>query len=239
MGIKLIKISFLILLLIGCKDNGTDPEDNKPLLSGIIPIDNSNQIEVVTWNIERFPKSAFSGFCLEALLEGIGADIYLLQEVSNGDSLAKVVGNLPNYAYFLLSNSTGLRLAIVYNNTVVKLKSTAEILEEDEHYFAGRPPLLAKIEWERGNVVKEIYLINVHYKCCGDDSIEIGDDSDEEYRRFKANELLHEYITNNLDDENVIVAGDWNDAIEEPATTNVFQVFINDSVNLEYILAFR
>lgn len=231
---KLLKLLLILAFFMGCKDNGTDPEDNKPLLSGIIPIDNSNQIEVVTWNVERFPKSDFSGFCLEILLEGIGADIYLLQEVSNGDSLAKVVGNLPDYAYFLLSNSTGLKLAIVYNNTVVKLRSTAEILEQDDYYFASRPPLLAKIEWENNSVTKELSLINLHYKCCGDDSIEVGNDRDEEFRRVKANELIYNYINNELAAENVIVAGDWNDAIEEPQETNVFQVFIDDNTNFQF-----
>ncbi len=35
-------------------------------------------------------------------------------------------------------------------------------------------------------------------------------------------------------DENVIIVGDWNDAIQEPDSTNVFQVFIDDSLNFNF-----
>jgi exonuclease III len=101
-------------------------------------------------------------------------------------------------------------------------------------YFANRPPLLIKIEWENNNISKNLSLINVHYKCCGDDSIDIGNYDDEEFRRLKASESLYNYIYDNLTNDNVIIAGDWNDAIQEPALTNTFQIFIDDSLNFKF-----
>ena len=71
----------------------------------------------------------------------------------------------------------------------------------------------------------------MHYKCCGDNSISYVQNSngkwDEEYRRLKSSELLEEYIANNLSEKNVVVAGDFNDAINEVDSTNVFLAFLN------------
>lgn len=222
-------------MLSGCNDENTNlNDDEKPILSGIVSIDDQDKIEIVTWNVERFPKSTLTVDYFAELLKELGADIYLLQEILSSDNLADVVADLAEYDYFLLSNYTGLNLAIVYKNTTVNLKSTTELFENNDHYFAGRPPLLVKIEWAQNSIIKEYYLINVHFKCCGDNAIDVGNENDEEYRRVKANELLYNYITDELEDKNVIVAGDWNDAIEEPVETNVFQIFIDDPNNFEF-----
>jgi exonuclease III len=158
----------------------------------------------------------------------------LVQEIQNRNTFANTIDELDDYSYYLKNNNTGLSLGIVYKNEFVKLVSSREILVSEMHYFASRPPLLLKVEWSQNNITKHISLINLHYKCCGDNSIEVGNDSDEEYRRFKANELLYNYINNNLMDDNVIVAGDWNDAIQEPKNTNTFQVFLDDSTNYRF-----
>lgn len=225
----------IFTLLFGCKEKKiTTPKDEEPLLQKITAIDDSTKIEIVTWNIERFPKNNLSDEYIGEIFDGLGADIYLLQEIQSKSVFANVVGDLEEYDYFLKSNSTGLGLGIVYKSDIVNLISSTEILAQDMQYFASRPPLLTKIQWQKDGVTKDLSLINVHYKCCGDNSIDMGNTSDEEYRRFMANQLLHEYITDNLSDENVLVAGDWNDAIQEPDSTNVFQIFIDDSNNFKF-----
>jgi len=145
-----------------------------------------------------------------------------------------MLGEMNDYNYYLQTNSIGLNLAIIYNNVSVNIKSTVELFKQDEHFFAGRPPLLTKLEWKINGITKDITIINVHFKCCGDDSIEIGNNEDEEYRRVVACQLLHNYVFNSLNNENVIIAGDWNDAIQEPDSTNIFQIFIDDSNNFKF-----
>jgi len=232
---KILKLFLLFLLLVGCKNENVAPPTDDPQELSITKIDDADKIEVVTWNIENFPKSDHADEYLMQFIENLYADVYLLQEIKNGNKLAEVVGNIDDYNYFLLSNSTGQKLAIVYKDDIVSLINTEAILSDDEHYFASKPPLLASIDWTQGDITKELYLLNVHYKCCGDDSIAVGDDSDEEYRRWKANDLLYNYILDNLSVENVISAGDWNDAIEEPQTTNVFQTFLDDVTNFQFV----
>ena len=236
MGIKITYFMLIFTLLFGCKEkNTTNPKDEEPLLSNIVAIEDSNKIEIVTWNIERFPKTDLSDEYIGEIFSGLGADIYLLQEIQSTSTFAKVIGDLDDYDYFLQTNGTGLGLALVYKHNIINLLSTNEILENDVRYFASRPPLLTKVQWQKDGLTKNLSLINIHYKCCGDNSIDVGNDDDEEYRRVKANQLLHEYITDNLSDENVLVAGDWNDAIQEPENTNVFQIFIEDSTNFKFV----
>ena len=65
-------------------------------------------------------------------------------------------------------------------------------------------------------------LINNHLKCCSG--------SDNEERRRDASERLKDYIDSNLDDEMVIVLGDYNDDIsDEYSYDNVFWNFVEDS----------
>jgi len=240
MGMRLINSLLLVTLLFGCKEGGTtEPKDNEPLLNEITEIGDSTKIEIVTWNIERFPKNDISDEYLTEIFEGLDADIYLVQEIQSRSTFGKVIGDLEEYEFFLKNNNTGLSLGIVYKSDFVKLINNKEILSDSSTYFASRPPLLTNIEWRKDNITKNLSLINLHYKCCGDDSISYVQDDDgkwdEEFRRLRASQLLYDYINANLLDDNVIVAGDWNDAIQEPKNTNTFQVFIDDSTNYKFV----
>jgi len=78
------------------------------------------------------------------------------------------------------------------------------------------------------------FIINNHFKCCGDGIIDFDDTSDEENRRYTAINLIKEYIDNNFSDNNVIVLGDLNDNIAEAPPNNVFQDVLNDSTHYRF-----
>ncbi len=236
MGIKNTYYIFLALLVICCKaENTTTPNINDPVMPNVNSIGESNKIEIVTWNIEHFPKSSYTTEYVKAIIEGLEADVFIMQEIQSKNEFASMLGEMDEYNYLLQSTGSALNFALVYRNDVVSILSSTELVElDDERFFAGRPPLLIKLEWQKDGVTKELTIINVHYKCCGDNSIEIGNNSDEEYRRLKASELLEQYISTNLTDENVIVGGDFNDAIDEIDSTNVFLAFLNKSTNYKF-----
>ena len=75
------------------------------------------------------------------------------------------------------------------------------------------------------------FIINNHFKCCGDGILDYDDPYDEENRRYTATNLLKDYIDNNLSNNNVIVMGDLNDEIAETPPNNVFQQVLDDSIN--------
>lgn len=230
----------LFILFIGCKpEKPTTPNNNDPEMPNVISIGDSNKIEVVTWNIEHFPKAELTTEYVKTIIEELDADIYMLQEIQSSTKFGSMLGEMDNYNYYIQTNSIGLNLAIIYNNVSVNIKSTFELFKQDnEGYFASRPPLLVNLEWQNNGIKKDLSIINVHYKCCGNGTISYvrNDDGkwDEEYRRLKASELIEEYITDNLIDKNVIVVGDFNDAINEVDSTNVFLPFIDKPTKYKF-----
>ena len=235
MGIKLIYYIFLLFLIIGCKpEESTEPINTDPVIPNVNSIGESNKIEIVTWNIEHFPKNNYSGDYVKVIIEDLDADIYILQEIQSRSKFASMVGEMDDYNYLIQATSTSLNLAVIYKSNIVNIKSSGELFVEDPYFFAGRPPFLTKLEWQKNGTTKELSIINVHFKCCGDNAIEIGNSDDDEYRRVLACQLLHDYVSNSLNGENVIIAGDWNDAIQEPDSTNIFQIFIDDSTNFKF-----
>ncbi len=225
MGMRLIYFA-IILLLVCCKP---EPSTKSTEKESVIPVINAigadDKIEVVTWNIEHFPKNGDSDKFVKAILEGLDADIFLLQEIESASVFATMLNSMDNYNYIIKTNSTSQKLAIVYKKGMVTLRNSMELYQSEKSWFAQKPPLLINMEWQNNGSTKNLTIIDVHYKCCGNNSIDIGNDKDEEYRRVKASELLAEYISDNLADKNVIVGGDFNDAINEDTATNVFAAF--------------
>jgi hypothetical protein len=91
--------------------------------------------------------------------------------------------------------------------------------------FPRRP-----LQMEISSNGSSIYIINNHFKCCGNGYMDLSDEWDEETRRYDACNLLDQYIYTYHPDDKVIITGDLNDLIQEPGS-NVFEVFIEDSAN--------
>lgn len=231
-----VLLTGLVILFIGCKpDKPTTPTNNEPEMPNVSSIGDSNKIEIVTWNIKRFPQTNYSDEYVKAIIEGLNADIYVLQEIQSRNKFAAMLSEMDDYNYLLQQSSSSLNFTLVYRKGVVSVLSSAELFIQDDNFFAGRPPFLTKLKWQKNGITKDLTIINIHLKCCGDDSIEIGNSDDEEYRRVVAGQLLHNYVSDSLNDENVIIAGDWNDAIQEPVSTNTFQIFIDDSTDSKFV----
>jgi hypothetical protein len=69
------------------------------------------------------------------------------------------------------------------------------------------------------------FFINNHLKAGGDGILDLSDPEDEENRRYNACYLLDEYISTELNDENVILLGDLNDELIDEYENNVFRAF--------------
>jgi endonuclease/exonuclease/phosphatase family metal-dependent hydrolase len=81
-------------------------------------------------------------------------------------------------------------------------------------------------------------LIGVHYKCCGDDSYDANDTSDETTRRHHASLLLTDYILDNRSNDNVIVLGDFNNTGAQSITNPTLSPF-TDQDNFSSASSFK
>ena len=182
--------------------------------------------EVVSWNIEWFPKNGqVTADSVKTILQSLAADVYALQEIDDTTLLKQVVSTIPGYAcHFKFSHYGGL--AYVYNTNTVQVNKKYEIYTSQPFWNAfPRSPQVLELTFNN----EEYVIIDNHLKCCGDGVLDLNDTSDEENRRLRAINLLKTYIDSVFSNDKVIVVGDWNDILTDPTSNNVFNFFLNDS----------
>jgi endonuclease/exonuclease/phosphatase family metal-dependent hydrolase len=181
--------------------------------------------EVVSWNIEWFPKNGqVTADSVKTILQSLAADVYALQEIDDTTLLKQVVSTIPGYACHFKSSYYG-GLAYVYNTNTVQVNAKYEIYTSQPYWNAfPRSPQVLELTFNNEDYV----IIDNHLKCCGDGVLDLNDTSDEENRRLTAVNLLKTYIDSIFSNDKVIVVGDWNDILTDPTSNNVFNSFLND-----------
>ena len=189
-----------------------------------------SSLDIATWNIEWFPKNdQVTVNYVTEIIELLDLDILAIQELDDTTMFDQMLENLPAYAgYYQSSWFAGL--AYIYKTDLVEVNNIYEIYTTSPYWNAfPRSPMVMDINFMGENY----FIINNHFKCCGDGIIDFDDMSDEENRRYTAINLIKQYIDNNLLDKNVIVLGDLNDDIAE-SSYNVFQEVLDDSTHYQF-----
>jgi len=187
-------------------------------------------LDIVTWNIEQFPKLGEA--TIEYLVEIIQSskiDIIALQEIGSETDFNNLVNELDGWVgYRANSASYNIDLAYLYKTELTII--SIEEIELLDNYNFSRTPLQMKIEWNGDN----IYIINNHFKCCGNGTIE-NVYNDEEYRRKMASQGLQDYVELYHPYDKVIILGDLNDEITDPEAQNVFWNFISNATEYQFV----
>jgi exonuclease III len=185
-------------------------------------------LELVSWNIEHFPKNGdITVNYVQQIIENIDADIYAFQEIDDTVSFKFMLADLPQYHYYFMT-SYYAGLAFIYKHEVIQINDLYEIYTSYPYWnpFPRAPKIM---DFSFNN--KNFFVINNHFKCCGDGYLESDNSDDEEARRYLASNLSKSYIDTYLPDKSVFLLGDLNDRITDPNPNNVFINFLNDSEN--------
>ena len=211
------KIIF-ILLINAQLLNGQSLED--------LDFGTDSTFEVVSWNIEWFPKNGqVTADSVKTIIQSLAADVYALQEIDDTTLLKQVVSTIPGYSCYFKSTYYG-GLAYVYNTNTVQVNEKYEIYTSQPFWNTfPRSPQVLELTFNNEDYV----ILNNHFKCCGDGTLNTNDPNDEEMRRLSAVTLLKQYIDSLFIDERVIIVGDLNDILTDPTANNVFNSFLNDS----------
>ena len=187
-----------------------------------------NDLDIMTWNIEWFPKNGQVTIdYVGQIIEALEIDVLAIQEVDDISSFNQVINGLDNYEGYLES-SWFAGLAYIYNTQTVEINNIYEIYTSSPYWSPfPRSPMVMDMNFMNENYI----IINNHFKCCGDDNMNLNDDDDEETRRYIASNLLKEYVDNYFPDSNVIILGDLNDELNDNPNDNVFQMILDDSEN--------
>ena len=214
------KILFLILVLSTTLVNSQNLDD--------LSFGTDSTFDVISWNIEWFPKNGTTtANYVETILTNLQADIYALQEIDDTTLLKSIVANIPGYECYFKSFYYG-GLSYVYNTNTVTVNNKYEIYTSQPYWSAfPRSPQVLELTFKGLDYV----IINNHFKCCGDGSLNTNDPNDEEMRRLTAVTLLKQYIDSLFVNERVILVGDLNDILTDFPTNNVFQSIMDDTAN--------
>ena len=186
-----------------------------------------NGIEVVTWNIEFFPKQGQRTIdSVYNIITSLNADIYCLQEIHNINSFKNLAEDLIEYDFVISEDTDYLNLVVLYKKNNFVVRSQASLFIDSMYEFASRPPLRLEMTYTGENPI-DFTLINMHLKCCNDGFT----------RRVQSSEILYEYLKNSvqLGYVNHIIVGDWNDDISDSYSQNSFNIFLEDQDTFKFV----
>jgi len=185
-------------------------------------------LEIMTWNIQNFPKSEFSIDYAAKIINAVDADVIGLQEMESDSAffcLIKQLNDLDKHnwsGYRANRNYWKQELAFIYKTNLIGVDKIYEIYYGDYKPFP-RSPLVMEFTFND----QEIVIINNHFKARGGEK--------NNARRRNAVKKLDEYIMNEHSDANVIVLGDLNDTLTDVAEENVFTTFLDKPDEYKFV----
>jgi len=182
---------------------------------------NSSSFEIVTLNLQSFPKAGYpSVMVVRDLIERINPDVIALQEMTTETDFNNLVEELSGWEgrFYPVYNDIW-NLAYLFKTSEVAIDDTkTRVILSGDSYAFPRAPFEIFISHKTLNI--SAYLINIHLKCCSG--------AKNEARRKDASEKLDNYIETTRPADPVIILGDYNDIIiGENSSTNVFYNFVS------------
>jgi endonuclease/exonuclease/phosphatase family metal-dependent hydrolase len=205
----------------------TEPVSGK--YASCLSVLSDETLDVVTWNIEHFPKSGTSTITLlKEMIQEMDADIIAVQEIESTTNFNTLISQLPGYQGALAPGS-GQRAGYIYKTSeILSFDPVSELFSDDNCAFP-RPALKTTITHVSGRVVT---LLNVHLKCCDDGPTASCPSAID--RRKSAAAKIKTYIDTSLPNASVIVLGDYNEDLTEPEGNGVFNALKADETNYKF-----
>jgi endonuclease/exonuclease/phosphatase family metal-dependent hydrolase len=183
-----------------------------------LAVGEKHTLEVMTWNLQNFPKHEFSIELASQVINAVDPDLIALQEIESDSAFFAVVNKLNALdkhswsGYRANRNYWKQELAYIYKTDEIKVNGIYEIFYGEFQPFP-RSPLVMEFQYQD----QEIIIINNHLKARSGEENKI--------RRKNAIQKLDDWITSNHPDSNVIILGDMNDNLL--AEDNVFQIILD------------
>jgi len=219
MFIKSISILFLVANLIGQECPGDTLEVNALQNSWPLPhVNNWDKIEVMTWNVKDFPLVSSTSTYLNYIITDMLPDIILFQEIDNVQVFDDFIDQIGGSYNIVHTNYGFLDFAIVTRSECVDVYDYGIMFTDFGYEFIYRYPLRVNLNWSCGLRAIDLEIINVHLKAF-----------DEGFQqRYDASEIISDYVDQNIS-KNIIVAGDFNDEIDDMETQNSLWPLVSNS----------
>ncbi len=183
------------------------------LFLNILDLKSQDTIKIATYNLLRYGSNTNRNLYLKKVIDYIGADIYITQELTNNSGVTNFLNNVLNKdANKFLSakfyDDSDIDQALFYDKSKFEILSTSKIEGDPRNIVAYR---LKHIETE-----KIFFVFNLHMKASQGSSNEV--------RRYNQVEQLINYTQQMNEDHFYVVAGDFNIySTNEPAYQKFFE----------------
>lgn len=186
-------------------------------------------LDVMTWNIEHFPKSSVTEDAATDILDELGPDLVGVQEIESVSAFERVADGLDGYGW-IVGKKGDTRVGMLYRSDTIEIVDVEHLFQSDWFAFP-RPVLAVTVRLRDALEPTELLFVVVHLKALSG--------AENEDRRRDGVEKLREWIDDRraAGDTNIVVVGDWNDRIEEPASTNVFTALLDASADVDFLTA--
>lgn len=226
--IKHFTILLFLLIFVGSCNKRVNNDTTQPPQDRIsIPeFGTQNTFEVACWNIENFGNSAYHDVEQQItdvveIIKDLEIDLFAVEEIGSQSAFNSLLNGLSDYNGYLAAFSGIQRTGIIYNDSLITIIKDTLLFTNDSYNFP-RPPLMLFLRAQQGSQIFDFYLIVIHLKAYGD--------QESESRRRTAIQKMEQFIDIRLqqgDDPDYIIAGDWNDELDDPPPDNVFLPFLN------------
>jgi len=190
-------------------------------------------LEVMTWNVKEFPQTGNTVSYMNEIISDLQPDIIVFQEITNLVQFQVLINSLNAYSFIHTDYEsddgfTPMNLGLAVRSDSIDILDNGLLFTGFAYEFAWRYPLMANLHWHCGLAAMDFQIIVVHFKCCDN-----GFD-----RRLASSAILHNYIINEMSSggqQNIIVAGDFNDDPDDPESGNSLWPLLDDPYNMTFV----
>ena len=179
----------------------------------------------MTWNIKNFPLSDNTVEAASEIILDLLPDIINFQEINSNSAFDDLKVLLSVYDFIDYATDEYYGLAIAYRKDCLENIDNTTLFEDYSWEFTYRYPLSANFMWSCGESYIIFEMVNVHLKCCDN-----GFD-----QRLEAAEILSDYVNYQTEqNKNIIIAGDYNDSLDDDINNNSLLPLINNQ-NISFV----
>lgn len=200
--------------------------------SAITPRGLDTCLEVVTWNIQNFPKEGDSTLNrVQAAILRLDFDLYGIQEIQDTLAFMRLLAGLPGYAGLWSRDSYGgfyVKTGVIYKSEMITVSRVRQLFWNSDS--VTRPPLEMAVSARHNGRTFEFRLVVLHLKA--------GRTQADFAQRRATCRLLKAYIEDEIAsgrEQRFIVVGDWNERLDEAPAFNSLQAFIDDSLSYTFL----
>lgn len=134
-------------------------------ISSCMPKVGPSTLEVMTWNIKKFPANHKTLCQVSSIIKSLNTDVIAVQEIDSIEAFEALIAETEGWSGIHYNVRGGIEMGYLYKNSEIVTFTDLDIIFPDNRSEFPREPAVAQFTHIAG---MEVILINIHLKCCDD-----------------------------------------------------------------------